>query len=261
MGFEKACNIKTAASGKKPDCAVVVATLRGLKANSGLYDFRPGQALPDSLFTDDEIALKAGFANLEWHIKNVTRYGVPAVVAINRFPQDSEQELQQLMSWIEALDYPVTVAISDAFAKGGAGALELAQKVIDASKTQFCFTPLYHPEQSLEEKLMAVAEVGYGAAKITLSDKARCQLALYKSLSYDNLAVCMAKTPLSISTNPAVKGAPADFDIEIRELKLCAGAGFIYALTGNVMTMPGLPEKPAFMSLDIDDRGNVIGLS
>jgi formate--tetrahydrofolate ligase len=261
MGFEKACNIKSNVSGKKPDCAVIVATLRGLKANSGLYDLRPGQPLPDSLFNDDDKALQAGFENLKWHIRNVTRYGVPAVVAINRFPQDSEQELQQLTNMIQQLDYPVSVAVSEAHAKGGEGAVALAEKVIQACNTSLSFSPLYQLAQPLEEKLMAVAEVGYGAKQVILSDIARNQLENFKQHGFDHLAVCMAKTPLSISTDASIKGAPNDFDVYIRELKLCAGAGFIYALCGNVMTMPGLPEKPAFMNLDIDEKGHVIGLS
>ncbi|MEZ9835167.1 formate--tetrahydrofolate ligase [Vibrio breoganii] len=261
MGFEKACNIKAQASGKAPDCAVVVATLRGLKANSGLYNLKPGQPIPDSMFDKDSAALEAGFANLKWHIENVVKYGVPAVVAINRFPQDSEEELAKLKQMVEALPYSVEVAVCEAFAQGGAGAAELAAKVVAQCQTPAQFKPLYQMSQTLEEKIMAVTEVGYGAASVTLSDKAKAQLAQFKSLGFDNLAICMAKTPMSISTDGNVKGAPTQFDVPIRELKLCAGAGFIYALCGNVMTMPGLPDKPAFMNLDIDEDGNITGLS
>ncbi|MEZ9710185.1 formate--tetrahydrofolate ligase [Vibrio breoganii] len=261
MGFEKACNIKAQASGKAPDCAVVVATLRGLKANSGLYNLKPGQPIPDSMFDKDSAALEAGFANLKWHIENVVKYGVPSVVAINRFPQDSEEELAKLKQMVEALPYSVEVAVCEAFAQGGAGAAELAAKVVAQCQTPAQFKPLYQMSQTLEEKIMAVTEVGYGAASVTLSDKAKAQLAQFKSLGFDNLAICMAKTPMSISTDGNIKGAPTQFDVPIRELKLCAGAGFIYALCGNVMTMPGLPDKPAFMNLDIDEDGNITGLS
>jgi formate--tetrahydrofolate ligase len=261
MGFEKACNIKAQTSGKAPDCAVIVATLRGLKANSGLYDLKPGQAIPDSLFACDEKALIAGFENLKWHINNVNKYGVPAVVAINRFPQDSDAELQQLKQMIEALPNNVEVAVSEGFSQGGLGTTELAEKVIKQSERNSTFTPLYQLAQSIEEKLMAVAEVGYGAASITLSDTAKAQLKTFEQHGYSDLAVCLAKTPLSISPNGSIKGAPSQFDVPIRELKLCAGAGFVYALCGNVMTMPGLPDKPAFMNLDLDDEGNIIGLS
>lgn len=261
MGFEKACNIKVKASNKKPDCAVVVATLRGLKANSGLYDLRPGTPLPDSIFNDDQDALVAGFENLKWHINNVKQYQVPAVVAINRFPQDSAQELDALKQMITDFDPSVSVEVSEAFGQGGEGATQLAHAVVKACQKESEFKPLYHSKQSLEEKLMAVAEVGYGAASISLSPLAKKQLAEFKVHCYSDLSVCLAKTPLSISTEAHVKGAPTQFDVPVRELKLCAGAGFIYALCGNVMTMPGLPDKPAFMSLDIDSNGNIVGLS
>ncbi|WP_016798952.1 formate--tetrahydrofolate ligase [Vibrio cyclitrophicus] len=261
MGFEKACNIKVKASNKKPDCAVVVATLRGLKANSGLYDLRPGNPLPDSIFSDDQDALIAGFENLKWHINNVKQYGVSIVIAINRFPQDSIQELNALKQMIIDFDPSVRVEISEAFGKGGEGATQLAHAVVKACQDNNEFKPLYQSEQSLEEKLMAVAEVGYGASSITLSALAKQQLEEFNKHGFNGLSVCLAKTPLSISTEAHIKGAPAHFDVPVRELKLCAGAGFIYALCGNVMTMPGLPDKPAFMSLDINDKGDIIGLS
>lgn len=261
MGFEKACNIKAQVANKAPDCAVIVATLRGLKANSGKYDLKPGQAIPDSLYQDDQDALVAGFENLKWHINNVNKYGIPAVVAINRFPQDSDSELIALKTMVEDLPNDVQVAFSEGFSRGGAGTLDLAQKVIAQCEKQSQFLPLYRFEQTTEEKLMAVAEAGYGAASLTLSDTAKQQLAHLKLHGFDDLAVCLAKTPLSISTDSNIKGAPENFDVPIRELKLCAGAGFIYALCGNVMTMPGLPEKPAFMNLDLDEQGNIVGLS
>lgn len=261
MGFEKACNIKAQVSGKAPDCAVIVATLRGLKANSGLYDLKPGQPIPDTLFKKDQDALIAGFKNLQWHINNVNKYGIPAVVAINRFPQDCEEELFQLKAMIETLPNNVEVSISEGFAKGGDGTVELAEKVVKQTQSNATFKPLYCFEQTTEEKLMAVAEAGYGASNVLLSDKAKQQLEELKEHGFDKLAVCLAKTPLSISTDGSVKGAPSHFDVPIRELKLCAGAGFIYALCGNVMTMPGLPDKPAFMNLDLDENGDIIGLS
>lgn len=261
MGFEKACNIKVKASNKKPDCAVVVATLRGLKANSGLYDLRPSTPLPDSIFNDDQDALTAGFENLKWHINNVKQYQVPTVVAINQFPQDSAQELDALKQMVIEFDPSVRVEVSEAFSKGGEGAIKLAHAVVNACQHTCEFKPLYHSEQSLEEKLMAVAEVGYGASSISLSPLAKQQLKEFNKHGYGGLSVCLAKTPLSISTEAHIKGAPTQFDVPVRELKLCAGAGFIYALCGNVMTMPGLPDKPAFMSLDIDNNGNIIGLS
>ncbi|MBY6186557.1 formate--tetrahydrofolate ligase [Marinobacter hydrocarbonoclasticus] len=258
MGFEKACNIKARAAGKGPDAAVVVATLRGLKANSGKYDLRPGQALPQAIFEADAEALEAGFANLQWHIENVQRYGVPAVVALNRFPQDSDEELAWLKQKVESLG--ARVAISEAFAKGGAGATELAEQVMAALTEPANFQFLYEAEQSIEAKLLTMAEAGYGGNGIELSDKARADIARLEALGFGHLPVCMAKTPLSISHDPALKGAPSDFSVPVRGLRLCAGAGFIYVLTGNVMTMPGLPERPGYLNIDIDADGNITGL-
>ncbi|AAW86288.1 formate-tetrahydrofolate ligase [Aliivibrio fischeri ES114] len=261
MGFEKACNIKAPLSEKSPDCAVLVATLRGIKANSGLFPLSPGQSLPKELFAPNKEALDAGLDNLLWHINNCAKYGLPVVVAINRFPEDTQEELDSLLNWVSNLDMNVDVAISEAFVKGGNGTLELAEKVIKACQQETQFTPLYTSEMSLFDKLNAVAIKGYGAERIELSEKAQQQLATFEKLGYQSLSVCMAKTPASISTDGNIKGAPTDFIVPIRELKLCAGAGFIYALCGNVMTMPGLPEKPAFMNLDIDGDGNIVGLS
>ncbi|MGR5548718.1 formate--tetrahydrofolate ligase [Vibrio sp. DNB22_12_1] len=261
MGFEKACNIKATAANRAPDCVVIVATLRGLKANSGHYDLRPGMAIPDTIFNPDPAALEAGFENLKWHINNVHKYGIPTVVAINQFPQDSADELAELTSLINSFNPGVKVAVSTAFGLGGEGAIELAQHVIETCEQPSQFRPLYTKDQSLKEKLMAVCEAGYGASSIEMSELAKKQLADFEKLGFDDLAVCIAKTPLSITTDSAIKGAPSGFTVPIRELRLCAGAGFIYALSGNVMTMPGLPDKPAFMNLDLDEHGNIVGLS
>lgn len=263
MGLEKACNIKTTVSKKAPDCAVLVATLRGIKANSGLFPLSSGQSLPKALFVPNQEALIAGLDNLHWHIKNCAKYGLPVVVAINRFPEDTQEELDYLADWVtsQSSELNVDVAISEAFGKGGEGTRELAQKVLIACAQETEFTPLYTPNMSLLDKLTAVAIKGYGAERLELSEKAQQQLAMFEQLGYQHLSVCMAKTPASISTDGNIKGAPTDFIVPIRELRLCAGAGFVYALCGNVMTMPGLPEKPAFMNLDIDSNGNITGLS
>ncbi|WP_423840552.1 formate--tetrahydrofolate ligase [Vibrio mytili] len=261
MGFEKACNIKAAASKNAPDCVVIVATLRGLKANSGHYELRPGTPIPESIFETDEAALQAGFENLKWHIKNVKKYGIPVVVALNQFPQDCETEVAQLKQLVHEFDPQVSVAISTAFSQGGEGTIDLAQLVVNACEQPTAFRPLYQSDQTLKEKLMAVCETGYGASQVDMSDLAKQQLSQFERLGFNHLAVCIAKTPLSITTDATVKGAPTGFSVPIRELRLCAGAGFVYALSGNVMTMPGLPDKPAFMNLDIDEDGHIIGLS
>ncbi len=164
-------------------------------------------------------------------------------------------------SLIREYDPSVNVAISTAFSNGGEGTLELAQFVVEACNTQTNFRPLYTKEQTLKEKLMSVCEAGYGASNVELSELSMAQLNRFEKLGFNDLAVCIAKTPLSITTDSGVKGAPRGFTVPIRELRLCAGAGFIYALSGSVMTMPGLPDKPAFMNLDLDDEGNILGLS
>lgn len=242
---------------------MLVATLRGIKANSGLFPLSSGQSLPKALFVPNQEALIAGLDNLHWHIKNCAKYGLPVVVAINRFPEDTQEELDFLADWVtsQSSELNVDVAISEAFGKGGEGTRELAQKVLIACAQETEFTPLYTPDMSLLDKLTAVAIKGYGAERLELSEKAQQQLAMFEQLGYQHLSVCMAKTPASISTDGNIKGAPTDFIVPIRELRLCAGAGFVYALCGNVMTMPGLPEKPAFMNLDIDSNGNITGLS
>ncbi len=258
MGFEKACNIKARAAGRHPDAAVVVATLRGLKAHSDQYDLRPGRPLPEAIFAPDTAALEAGFANLEWHINNVKGYGVPVVVALNRFPQDTDEELEWLAQRVRALG--AEVAISEAFGRGGAGAEALALRVLAALEQPAAFQYRYDCEADLATKLSTLAREGYGADGVALSEAAEQELRALTALGFGHLPLCMAKTPASISHDPGLKGAPQGFTVPIRALRLCAGAGFIYALTGNVMTMPGLSERPAYLNIDIDERGEIVGI-
>ncbi|MFQ2508630.1 formate--tetrahydrofolate ligase [Aeromonas caviae] len=260
MGLEKFFNIKYRQSGLAPACVVLVATVRGLKANSGLLDIRPGQPLPASLQGEDLPTLTAGCANLAWHIHNARRYGVPVVVAINRFPTDSDAELALLEEAARQAG-ACGVALSRAFTDGGAGAADLAHAVVAACKQPSEVRLLYPDEMSLAAKLATLVECGYGGRGITLSDKARQQLARLSAEGQDHLPVCMAKTPLSISHDPARKGVPTDFEVPIKEVKLCAGAGFVYALAGPIMTMPGLGSLPAYRHIDIDDDGEIVGLS
>lgn len=252
MGFEKFCNIKVRQSGKVPSAAVLVTTLKALKANSGIES-------DTDINTPDEIRLEAGFANLNWHINNVARYGIPVVVAINRFTTDTEAELQWL---INAVNQTAAFGceVSDAFSQGEAGAIELAHTVVHAAETESQFSLLYPDDASLDAKLSTLAEVGYGAAGMSLSDEAKQQVREFTSLGYAHLPVCMAKTPLSISHDPMQKGVPKDFIVPIRALVLNAGAGFITALVGNVMTMPGLGIKPGYLKIDIDGAGEIVGL-
>ncbi|MGL4777147.1 MAG: formate--tetrahydrofolate ligase, partial [Aeromonas veronii] len=212
MGLEKFFNIKSRQSGITPACVVLVATVRGLKANSGLLDIRPGQPLPASLQGEDLPTLKQGCANLAWHIRNARRYGVPVVVAINRFPTDSEAELALLAHEAQQAG-ACGAAISNAFTQGGAGARELARAVVAACEQPGKVKLLYPDEMSLDGKLATLVECGYGGRGVQLSDRARQQLAQLSAEGWDHLPICVAKTPLSISHDPALKGVPTDFEV------------------------------------------------
>ncbi len=254
MGFEKGCNIKARQSGNLPSCAVVVATCRAIKSHSGLSE--------DETINDNSTAIEKGFSNLKWHIENVLKYGVPVVVAINQFPQDTKAELNQVRELITDTfkGKHVDVALSQAFVKGGEGAVNLAEKVITACNQPAKFNYLYDMNLSLLEKIETIAIKGYGANKVQFSEKAAQQLEEFESMNLKQMQVCIAKTPVSISDNPKLLGSPENFSIHINEIKCCFGAGFIYALCTNVMTMPGLSEKPAFMNVDIDEKGKIVGL-
>lgn len=260
MGLEKFFNIKHRQSGLTPSCVVLVATVRGLKANSGLLDIRPGQPLPACLGEEDLPTLRQGCANLAWHIKNARRYGVPVVVAINRFPSDSQAELALLADEARRAG-ACGVALSDAFTRGGAGAADLARAVVAACEQPSDVKLLYPDAMSLAAKLATLVECGYAGRGIILSDRAKGQLAALSKAGWDHLPVCVAKTPLSLSHDPALKGVPTDFEVPIDEVRLCAGAGFVYALAGPIMTMPGLGSLPAYRHIDIDDDGEIVGLS
>ena len=253
MGFEKFSNIKVRESGYKPSAAVVVVTLRALKANSGIES-------NIAIDQPDMARLEAGFANLQWHIDNVHQYGAPVVVAINRFPTDTTAELDWLKAQV-ATSKAFGCAISDGFANGAQGATELAKVVHAATKIESEFNCLYETVDTLESKLMTLAEVGYGAASVSLSDKAKLQLAWLHKHGYSELPLCIAKTPMSISHDANVKGVPRNFELPINELRLNAGAGFITVLVGKVMTMPGLGIKPGYLTVDIDADDEIIGLA
>ncbi|MCL2918527.1 formate--tetrahydrofolate ligase [Shewanella litorisediminis] len=245
MGFEKFCNIKSRASGIAPSAAVLVVTLRALKANSGVDG-------------DDSERLEAGFANLHWHMQNVMGYGLPLVVAINRFPDDSMAELAWLKERCLA-EGAFGCEISDAFSHGAEGARALAIAVARACDAPSNFEYLYDDQMDFGARLMTLAE-RYGAAGVSLSEDARRDLAMITQLGMDKLPLCIAKTPLSISHDPALKGAPSGFELPVVGLRLSAGAGFITVLTGKVMTMPGLGLLPGYLNIDINDKGDIIGL-
>lgn len=252
MGFEKFANIKVRESGSTPDAAVLVVTLKALKANSGI---ETNKAIQDV----DLPRLQAGFKTLQWHINNIAQYGVPVVVAINHFPTDYQAELTWLQQAIEDTA-AFGSSLSYAFAQGAKGAADLAELVVQACEQPSEFSLLYRAEDNLQTKLTKIAQRGYTAEGIQLSERAQQQLVQFEQLGYGNLPVCIAKTPMSISHDANIKGIPKAFDLPIESLRLNAGAGFITALVGKVMTMPGLGIKPSYLNIDIDNQGEIIGL-
>ncbi len=258
MGFEKFANIKARASGKAPDVVVLVATLRALKMHSGKYRIIPGRPLDPGLIEPNPDALKMGASNLQAHIRNVTRHGLPVVVAVNRFPEDQDEELELVRDYALELGAQAA-AVSDVHAKGGAGGEDLARAITAIDQGSHTFRQLYPNEMSLREKVETIATTIYGAGRVHFSGLATQQIRKLQS-DYGQLPVCMAKTPLSLSHDPKLKGAPNRFEFPVREVRLSAGAGFVYVLAGDVSTMPGLGSRPSYLKIDIDDEGNIVGL-
>lgn len=243
-GFEKYSHIKCRSGSLRPDVAVVVATVKALREHGA----------------DADDPLAAGMENLAAHIDVVRAFGVPAVVAVNRFPDDDEADIQTVLS--AAIDLGATeAAVSDVWARGGQGGAELAQAVQRACTAPNSFRYLYELDQSPAVKMNAIATGVYGAEGIELSDQAQARLDQFDRLGFSGLPVIMAKTPASLSHDPKRKGRPTGFTVPVRDVRLAAGAGFLYALCGDIMTMPGLPLKPAFLGIDVDAEGRVSGLS
>lgn len=250
LGAEKFLDIKAPQLGKYPDTIVIVATVRALKMNGGIAK--------DQLDKEDVEALQRGSENLKRHIKSMKRYGIPVVVAINQFTADTKVELETLKAICATVDTPAVVA--DVWGQGGKGALELAEVVAKTCEKPVQVQKLYAREDSLEEKITKIVTEIYGGKDVQLSPKALRQLAQFKELGWDKLPVCMAKTQYSLSDDPKALGAPVGFTIHVREFVPKLGAGFIVALTGNVLTMPGLPKVPAAMGMDLASDGTVAGL-
>lgn len=250
LGAEKFMDIKAPVLGKTPDAVVIVATVRALKMHGGVAK--------DQLATENIPALKTGFANLKRHIASMKRYGVPVVVAINQFTADTAAELAELKALCQQNNTSASVA--NVWAKGGTGALELAEQVLKLTAQKTEFIPLYQSEMELEEKIKQIVTQIYGGRGVEFSAKAKRQLRQFKQQGWDKLPVCMAKTQYSLSDNPKLIGEPTDFTIHVRELVPKLGAGFIVALTGNVLTMPGLPKVPAAAKMALADDGTISGL-
>ncbi len=258
MGAERFFNIKSRYSGLKPDAAVIVATVRALKAHSGRFKIVPGKPLPEDLLKENPDDVMAGAENLKKHIENVRAHGVSPVVAINAFPGDFDSEHKAIMDIAESMG--AKCAVSRHFTDGGKGAAELAEAVRDAANEPSNFEPLYPDSMTLKEKVEKVATVVYGADGVDYAPKANAVLKRYERQGFGNLAVCIAKTHLSISSDPKLKGAPTGWRLPIRDAKVSAGAGFVYLLAGDVRTMPGLGSAPAAESIDIDENGEIVGL-
>ena len=250
LGAEKFLDIKCRVAGLKPDAVVVVATVRALKMHGGRKK--------TELNTEDLPALEAGMPNLLKHIENVQKYGLPVVVAINRFPNDTEVELSLVAEKCRELG--ASFALSEVWGKGGKGGEELARKVVEACEKPSSFRFIYEASMTPKEKMNAIAREIYGADGVDFTPQAEKDLAVIHDMGKDDLLVCMAKTQYSLSDDPAKIGRPSGFRITVREVRLSAGAGFLVAVTGEIMTMPGLPKKPAALNIDIDENGKVKGL-
>lgn len=251
LGAEKFFDIKCRYAGLKPDAAVIVATVRALKMHGGVPK--------TELKTPNVEAVKKGLVNLEKHIENVKKFGVPCVVAINIFAQDTAEELEAVRE--HCAKHGVNVALSDVFAKGGEGGIDLAKEVIAlADSGESKFAPIYPLDMSLKGKIETIAKEIYGADGVNYTKEADKALKEFEELGYGNLPICMAKTQYSFSDDPALLGRPSGFKITIRNCRIAAGAGFIVVLTGDVMTMPGLPKVPAAEKIDVTDDGVISGL-
>ncbi|MEK6714759.1 MAG: formate--tetrahydrofolate ligase [Candidatus Omnitrophota bacterium] len=259
-GAEKFFDIKCRVSGLKPDAAVLVCTVRALKMHSGKFTVKPGKPLDEGLLRENLPAIREGAANLEKQIENIKIFGIPVVVTINRFSADTDKEIA-LIKEIAKNAGAEDAIVSDLFAKGSKGGEELAEKIVEVSKKKANFKFLYELDSTIEEKMWVIATKIYGAKDIDISPKALEQIEEFNKLGFNGLPLCMAKTHLSLSHDPELKGRPKDFVVPIREIKVSAGAGFLYALLGDMRTMPGLPSVPAGTKIDIDKDGKIVGLS
>ncbi|WP_286006556.1 formate--tetrahydrofolate ligase [Ligilactobacillus aviarius] len=250
LGAEKFLDIVCPRLGKAPDAIVIVATVRALKMNGGVAK--------DNLNEENVEAVQKGYVNLQRHIRNMKRYGVPVVVAVNKFATDTDAELNQVIELCKADN--ADAYISDGWAKGSKGVIDLAHAVVDACDQKSDFKPLYQPEDSIEQKIETLVTKFYGGAKVEYSPKAKRQIKQFAKLGWDKMPVCMAKTQYSFSDNAKLLGAPTGFTVHIREFVPKLGAQFIVALTGNVLTMPGLPKVPAANGMHVDENGKISGL-
>ena len=250
LGAEKFIDIKAREAGFEPSAVVLVATVRALKMHGGVAK--------DDLKEENVEAVKAGIVNLERHVNNIRKFGVEPVIALNAFIHDTDAETEAVKAW--AKENNVRIALTEVWEKGGKGGVELANQVLEVIEQPNDFKFLYDLDQSLEEKIETIVKDIYGGSSVNFSSKAQKQLKQFKENGWDEYPICMAKTQYSFSDDATALGAPTDFDITIRELEAKTGAGFIVALTGAIMTMPGLPKKPAALNMDVTEDGHAVGL-
>ncbi len=259
IGMEKFFDIKCRYSGLIPDCVVLVATIRALKMHGGGPRVVPGRPL-DSAYTEENLGLlEEGAANLQAHVRNAKRFGIPVVVAVNRFSTDTEAEVALVRDLAIAAGAE-TAAMSDHWTNGGDGAIELAEAVVAACEKPSDFQFLYPLDWPIKKKIETIAKEIYSAGDVVYESLADQQIKTYEANNFGNLPICMAKTHLSISHDPAIKNAPSGYALPVREVRASVGAGFIYPLLGQMRTMPGLPSKPVYMNVDINEDGEVVGL-
>ena len=260
LGFEKFVDIKCRVSGMAPSAAVVVATVRACKLHGSDIAAKPGRPLPKELLRENVLAVEKGTSNLARMIEIVTSTGVPAVVAINRFPDDTESEID-VMRGAGLAAGAAGVEVIEAYARGGDGATDLARAVLEACEQPSGFKPFYDGRRPIKEKIETIAKNVYGAAGVDYSPRAEEEISRYAEWGLSDLPICMAKTQLSLSHDPKLRGAPRGFRVPVHEVRASAGAGFLYPVLGDMMTMPGLPSTPAAERMDIDEKGNLIGTS
>ena len=259
IGMEKFFDIKCRASGLKPDCVVLVGTIRALKMHGGGPTVTPGKPLPAEYVRENLPLLEAGVCNLARHIEIARMFGVPVVVAINRFPTDTAAEVELARKSAESAGAFAAV-LAEHWAHGGKGAVALAEAVVAACEQPSNFRLLYPDDMPIKDKIETVCRKVYLAGSVSYSQTAERQIASYERAGLSNLPMCMAKTHLSLSHDPALKAVPRDFTVPVHEVRASAGAGFLYPLLGTMRTMPGLPSRPAFLDIDLDEEGQVVGL-
>jgi formyltetrahydrofolate synthetase len=259
IGAEKFFDIKSRASGLRPNAAVLVVTIRALKAHTGKYKITPGKPLDPQLTSENVADVEQGATNMVRHLENMRKFGVNPVVAINVFAADTPKEIDAIKEIAMAAG-AVGVAVARHFAEGGAGAVELAEMVVEACNQPNDFKFLYPLDWTIKQKIETIAKEIYRADGVDFSPEADKQIESFEKNGFGKLPICMAKTHLSFTADPKIKGAPTGFRLPIREVRASVGAGFIYPLCGEMSTMPGLPQTPAAMQVDIDENGRVVGL-